>query len=564
MTRIKLILTGASVRPQVYGRITAGAVGIKVSTTYNDEWDGLSSTLVCKSVPTKPKKDVSLDYQIEVVPMVIDSEGNSSVPPECLIAGYKLYIGVDGWSESGNIRIPTIWGCCGTVEESVDDAELNERRPDPTPSEIEQLTALAQNATAVAESVRADADAGKFNGKSVKTTSTVKVEDYLHEYSVDLLDYDYAYGYFQQKRAALGANCGCSSVRSGNIYGRNFDWFYDESVEFIVKTPANNGMHGTIGVAGRLPALTKEFVESGEWHDDYKILPFMIADGINDAGVVCSIHVVPADKGVTTGTVPAVQKKTEMCSLMLPRFILDKFSSATAAVEYIRDYVSVYMPEKLGDMGYEVHFMVADGNNTYALEFIDNEVKIIDIGSNPYMTNFYLYGVSRNADGTVYTPATQDSEHNAISTNGIIEHGSGLERYNLIVAESGSANTLSGMQNLMDKLLYTNTYNYSTSPFWYTEYVGGQNTVVSNTSDFNSIIDSCIENYQERSRGDGKTWHTVHSSVYDIAARKLRLKVQECEDEHEFGFDYYTAEQVAQMMKSLSDRIEVLENALIN
>lgn len=557
MTRIKLILTGASVRPKVDGRITAGAVGIKVSTTYNAEWDGLSSTLVCKSVPKKFKDETV------IVPMAIDADGNSTVPPECLVAENKLYIGIDGWSESGDIRIPTIWGYCGTVEESVDDAELSERRPDPTPSEIEQLTTLAQKAAEVAESVRADADAGKFNGKSVKTASTVKVEDYLHEISVDLLDYDYAYSYFeQQKKATLDANYGCSSVRNGKLYGRNFDWLYDESVEFIVKTPANNGMHGTIGVAGRLPALTKEFVESGEWHDDYKILPFMIADGINDAGVVCSIHVAPADKGMTTGTVPAVQKKVEMCSLMLPRLILDKFSSATAAVEYIRDYVSVYMPDKLCDMGYEVHFMVADGSNTYALEFIDNEAKIIDISGNPYMTNFYLYGMSRNADGTVYTPATQDADHNAIATNGITEHGSGLERYNLIVAGFGSANTAAGMRGLMDELEYTNMYKRDTEPFWYTEYVGGQNTVASQTSDFESVISSTISNYNNRTRGDGKTWHTVHSSVYDIAARKLRLKVQEGEVEHEFGFDYYTAAQVAQMVKSLSDRIEALESAL--
>lgn len=379
-----------------------------------------------------------------------------------------------------------------------------------------------------------------------------KVNDYLYEYNCPALDYENAYNYFLSKKPEIVIG-GCSSVRNGNFYGRNLDWLYDNTVEFVVKTSANNEMHGTIGVAGQLSKLTKEFVEKRVWDEVYRILPFMITDGINDAGVVCNTNVVPLDKGYTTGTTPTDEKRYDVCSLMLPRFILDRFSSASDAVEYIQRYVSVYTSSALYDMHYDVHIMVADKDKTFAIEFIENEIKVVDISSTPYMTNFHLFGVTRNADGSVYTPETQDSTHNAVTTNGITVFGSGLERYNLINENYSSASTKDGMQELMAKLNYTNTYKADTIPFWYTEFVGGGNTTMSQPSAFSGVVSEYFGYFENRQRGDGKTWQTNHSAVYDIAQKAMSLRVQESGASLEYKFNYYTKEEIDKKFDDIPD-----------
>lgn len=370
-----------------------------------------------------------------------------------------------------------------------------------------------------------------------------KIEDYLYEYKCPVLDYDFANNYFKEKDMNMTSG-GCSSVRKGNLYGRNFDWLYDENVEFLVKTDANNALHGVIGLAGQLSKLTREFVESGKYDDAYKVLPFMLTDGINDAGLVCNTNVVPNDKGITIGD--------GICNLMLPRYILDHFDNVREACDYIKN-------ASVSSIGYEVHIMLADKNDTYVIEFINNEVKIIDIRDYPYMTNFHLYGIERNADGSVYTPGTQDENHNAIVTNKIEEHGQGLERYNII---NNGYNNLD-IRELMNKLAYTNAYKRSTEPFWYSEYVGGEINVASDTSDFESIIDEYIGHYEERTR-DGKTWHTKHSAIYDIDKKELYVKVQEHDEEYTFGFNYYTKEDIDSKLDSKIDDVTVNGTSIVS
>lgn len=110
-------------------------------------------------------------------------------------------------------------------------------------------------------------------------------------------------------------------------------------------------------------------------------------------------------------------------------------------------------------MNYELHFMIADENKTYVLEIIDNVVRIIDVTNKPMMTNFYLYGVTFNADGKTYYPAINDATHNAKITNGVTDHGCGLERYAKIVDAYSELNDLNSMANFMaHDLRYTNAY----------------------------------------------------------------------------------------------------------
>lgn len=359
--------------------------------------------------------------------------------------------------------------------------------------------------------------------------SLYKVYDYLYDMTwkdLGLSDYDYAINYFLQKKPVPNPGA-CTTVRNGNYVGRNFDWLYGNEVSFMVKTEATGGSHATIGMSGAVPGLTRDFVERKESSDMYQMVPFMLVDGINDAGLMCSMHVVPLDLGATEGTEPEVYKKYEICGLMLPRFILDKFSTALEAAEYIRDYVSVFTPTSIIDRGYDLHFFIADSTSSYCLEFIYNELEIVDVTNKPYMTNFHLYDVTFNLDGSVYTPATQHDEFNAEDTNGISQNGSGLERFNLINYSYQLASSSVGMKNLMETLRFTNAYRPTFVPYWFTEFVGDDLSVTSDPEDFADIVTAAVKAFEERVRGDGKTWHTVHTTLYDLERKTMTVISQE-------------------------------------
>ena len=153
------------------------------------------------------------------------------------------------------------------------------------------------------------------------------------------------------------------------------------------------------------------------------------------------------------------------------------------------------------------------------------------------MTNFHLHGVEFNDDGTVYTPETQDETHNAMDTNRITAHGSGLERYNLIISSYASLNTEAGMRAMLNSLMYTKAYITSptpSSPYWYTEFVGGELNCASDVSDFAETVELAGKAYSRRSRNIPQTWQTVHSIVYDIDGLCGSVIVQETGEAYHF------------------------------
>lgn len=349
--------------------------------------------------------------------------------------------------------------------------------------------------------------------------SKERITDFLYELSYDKLDYDYAKEYFKSiTDISLGA---CTSVRSGNVYGRNFDWFYNNQVEFIVNNKRSSIdkrlTFSSIGVAGGIKDLTTDFVKSNKESDLYKVLPFQMMDGINECGVIANYNVVPLDYGKNKIVKASIESKEEINALMLVRFILDIFSSAKSAVEYIKDYVDVTFPKALHDMGYELHLMVADSNNTYAIEFIEGQTVVIDISEKPIMTNFHLSNVEFNEDGSVYTPDTQTDDANAHDTNKVTLHGSGLERYNLCIDRED-------IEDLLEELSYSKTY---TDGKWLTEFVDGDLTVKSNPIDFIYILSKAKEYWSEKDRSNPKVWISTHQSLYSINERSLVIKSQE-------------------------------------
>lgn len=379
--------------------------------------------------------------------------------------------------------------------------------------------------------------------KNEKTYVFEKVFDHTYSINYDVLDYDNAYEYYLgDDEPIYGA---CSSLRKGNIFGRSYDWIYDNSCDFIVRTSNKNGRYKTIGFGGEFPELTSDFMKSGKYSDKFKLIPFKIVDGINEKGLVVSANVVPETDIKTTGTTPLIEKRETVCSRMLIRYILDKFDTAQHAVDYIKNYVSIYNHSELSDAHkYDLHIMIADTNNTFILEFINNELVVRDASSKAYMTNFALTGVRFNLDGSVYTPYTQSEGHDAIVSNNIHEYGAGLERFNIInESYAGLSDTnISNWWTLLRKLRYTNTYKGTgDSDSWFTEGVGqivdgGLDIKVnSSLSDCNTRMQTLKSAYQNRSRDTGLTWQTIHSVMYDIYNKTASVIFQE-DDNNTFVF----------------------------
>lgn len=356
-----------------------------------------------------------------------------------------------------------------------------------------------------------------------------KVKPYLYELSYHNFDYDYAEKYFENHRD-ISVPGMCSSVRNGNWYGRNFDWFYNEEAEFIIRSSRMGGKFKSIGIAGGANTLTEAIANSGRYSELYKIVPFMMRDGINEFGVVANINVVPKDYGSNT-TIPTRALREKVCVTGIVRFILDRFASAHEAAYYIREHVQCYFPKMIHDMNYEIHVMIGDPKDTYLLEFVNNETIVMDISKKPYITNFFIHNVKFNSNGSVMTPETSSTGKNPKLTNLITDYGSGLERYNYICENYRQTRTKEGMRNILNGLMYTRTYSSSplpANPAWYTEFVGeGLLKVDSPSFEFRNIADIAADYYKHRSRNDGNTWQTVHSVIYDIENRKFHVVIQE-------------------------------------
>ncbi|MCQ2076002.1 MAG: carcinine hydrolase/isopenicillin-N N-acyltransferase family protein [Bacteroidaceae bacterium] len=374
-----------------------------------------------------------------------------------------------------------------------------------------------------------------------------KIKDYLFETHYGVIDYGNAYAYFASQADPIDMGA-CSAARNGNWYGRNLDWTYDENAEFIVHTPHIAGRYASIAVAGGIPGLTNDVVISEEYNALYKIVPFRLYDGINEHGVIINMNVVPTDNG-TNVSIPTEQEEVTISAQMLVRYVLDYFKTASEAVDYIQKHMKIYFSNSLHDHNYELHFMVADEEKTYLVEFAENAAIVVDmsddadsnIAGKAYMTNFYLNDITLNDDDTVYTPGTQTADYNAKDTNGITDCGAGLERYNYIVDAYDSANTKDGMRAMMNGLKYTRTYSTApdaAEPVWLTEYVGVLGlTVISDPEDFDAVVQYAGGLFNDRTRTDGLTWQTVHSAVYDIENRALNIIVQEDGEELEFALD---------------------------
>ena len=356
---------------------------------------------------------------------------------------------------------------------------------------------------------------------SVSYHDITKVGDHLYSISYDAYNPTVAGAYLENLLGNAEA-FSCSACRNGNFVGRNYDWTYDDNIEFVIQVSQTEGRHASIGVAGchSLLDLSAENVASGKDLPDYAYLPFFTLDGINDAGVYVSDNMVAdGTMGQTSGTNPEGER---LCAMAIPRFVLDNADSAEHAIALLKEK-NIYMPST-EDYTEEIHFMIADPSRTYVVEFINNELTVLE-GDN-ILTNFYLTGFDKSEQTLSDFPA-------------------GLERYNILRDNYALGSTEEGMLELMQSVRYSRYCDPTTVPFWYTEFCGdyradGLDLVLTakdigepdlsqsldGAGKFRDIIAAEIEGYQNKTR-NGEYWISTHTSVYDLAQKTLSIIAQE-------------------------------------
>ncbi|MCQ2742263.1 MAG: carcinine hydrolase/isopenicillin-N N-acyltransferase family protein [Bacilli bacterium] len=339
---------------------------------------------------------------------------------------------------------------------------------------------------------------------------------------------------------------GCSGVQNGDIRGRNYDWFYSDAPICIVRSEkTKDRKHTSIGVSD----ISQTYGEDGKMHEN--IIPFAIVDGINDAGMITQVNVLPAtgEDSYHTET-----KDDDFPGSHVNRYILDYCSNIEDVINAFKDkdlYVDI------NDF-YGLHWMVSGPTSpidktikTIVIEWGENGFVLIDefIDDKPIMTNFSV----ADFDGTP-------------ESTGV---GAGWERNQILSDSFDQGIDVLGMLDLMKKTNYTNLYDLYKDGFWYSEYNGedlndyyekdalialiGQETydyymdnyggVFYNSSFWDGesnlkgdiargglaapLIAEDAEYYQRQDKEDMSIWITVHTSVYDSKNQTLDLRLRE-------------------------------------
>ena len=299
---------------------------------------------------------------------------------------------------------------------------------------------------------------------------------YLHYLEMDDTYPDAAEEFYRTAAALSGS---CSSVRDGGFLSRNYDWNFDFMPEFVVRCVATAsspscpaGRFASLAVCNVGTNLTEADVTSGKWSRWYKALPGHAVDGINENGVACNINVVSGAPAWGGGVSPALHP------LAAIRWILDNATNAQQAATYIASHI--VFPQGWSQ---NFHYMIADETSTYIVE----NGTASNVTVRAVMTNFQLFP----------TPA----------------YGPGWERYALLT------NSTANITNAW----YTRAYSRSTN--WISEF--------SDADEMEAAKSAWETHAREQLRGHG-LWQTVHTSVYDLTNRVLRIFAQETPDWYTF------------------------------
>ena len=149
MIAVKAIINNSTCTIVSRERLTRGTVGKTMEAEFSADWEGLAITATFEAGDEKRDKVYTGE------PIVIPHEVLST-------AGVSVMLGFQGALPDGTIVKRTEKEWLNNVSETLDPAGVPSSEP--TPDWTAQVQNIATEAKQVADSVRSDADAGKFNG----------------------------------------------------------------------------------------------------------------------------------------------------------------------------------------------------------------------------------------------------------------------------------------------------------------------------------------------------------------------------------------------------------------
>ncbi len=335
----------------------------------------------------------------------------------------------------------------------------------------------------------------------------------------------------------------CSAWRNGHFHGRNLDWYQRDFGCLIVQMPkGKNVPHASVGIVSANPRVTHDFIRGGVIDEKQRVvMPGTTVDGINDAGVVVNVNIVPHQTEEKY-----IHREGNLASGIVPRLVLDSAGSVDEAIALLSKYkVRQTLAKTAGD---EHHFMISDPTKTAVVEWPKGVMTVTyyENKNNGYysnannaaiMTNFYNWVLEEQKIGS---EAFYEMHPNAM---GVERWLTVLEQYDQITS-GPDANLAIGksvwyFKNFMKekKLWYTENavpgsgYGKDEHLGWY--YMVDSDSVPAKdvTKAMHGYWDNNMPDYwkkYEETFGkksdphvkENPYWETSHSVVYDIAEKK--------------------------------------------
>lgn len=354
----------------------------------------------------------------------------------------------------------------------------------------------------------------------------------LDEYACEIVFPDYSWNLC---RVATDIICSpdmlgggrCLGFAKGRYAAHNLDWLVVDQVESLTRVERNNKHQASIGIGSCNPFFGKSQMGS-TYRLVNMLIPIMTVDGINESGVFACVNVAPKGEGradisrweygkqTTMGTNPDADETA--CDILLVRYVLDHATSACRADDPSSAWNLIHQVNWYASdtrfMNDELHWLIADRDSSFVLEFIDNApVKITD---EKCISNFYA-GVNGG-----YQP-----------------HGEGYERYNLVMQAYDSIATIDDMKDTLVKGWYSRLYECSaadTLHFRYSDILEYRAVGEVPSAAFVAHCDSIIADEISIPDRDPncKRWASRHSAIYDLETKTVLVCFDESGDFKEY------------------------------
>jgi len=334
----------------------------------------------------------------------------------------------------------------------------------------------------------------------------------------------------------------CSTFYQNGFYGRNFDWSYGNTPQFVIHTLADASInrYATLGVAlGYGFANPDQVGQTGKF-TTHKLLPWQTVDGINEKGLVVSINEVPIDNETIKFNQGDNTSKTKLNEWQLIRYLLDYCSSVKDCEDKIKSYNIVGISGQN-----EQHIMVADATGECA------EIEFVPISSsdlNHKTPKFYRKGEADSYFNNIVTNFTMINYKGDCNANwydsstSLGPRAEGCERYNILydklVTKQTQVKSLDDVLNVLAEVYYTGAYTNKleddSATFWFSDfnYSTSVKTTPHKVTNYQSLLnawnfDKTTWDSKTVDRSSAHFYCTTNSSAYDIANKQLKLVFEE-------------------------------------